>query len=144
MLATLLHLVPAAFLSLLVAALIYVSVYGQAAERACIIAATIASIATALAANSEATWYRPEIGIFLVDLLTLAAFIAVMAKSRKFWPLWITALQIVAVMTHVARYLKPLTAPLAYAVAEQLWAYIVILILIMSVWMKRSALASTS
>lgn len=74
----------------------------------------------------------------MVDIATLVAFIAIMAKSTRFWPLWITALQNIAVMTHLARFLKPQTVPMAYAVAEQLWVYIMLLILIVSVQQQRS------
>lgn len=144
MLATILGLVPAIFLTLLIAALIYIMIYGQAAERACIVTATISSFATALAANSGPAWYQAEVGIFFVDVATLVAFIVIMAKSTRFWPLWITALQIIAVMTHIARFLKPQTVPMAYAVAEQLWAYVVIAILIVSVKQQRSRNGSTA
>lgn len=144
MLATILGLVPAIFLTLLIAALIYIMIYGQAAERACIITATISSFATALAANSGPAWYQAEVGIFLVDVATLVAFIVIMAKSTRFWPLWITALQIIAVMTHIARFLKPQTVPMAYAVAEQLWAYVVIAILIIAVKQQQSKHISTT
>lgn len=133
MLDTLLGLVPILFLLLLIAASLYILAYGETDERLCIVTAVISSIATWWAANDGPAWYRGEIGIFVVDVATLIAFIAIMARSTRFWPLWITALQTIAVMTHVARFLKPQTVPMAYAVAEQLWAYVVILILIVCV-----------
>lgn len=144
MLAVVLNLVPVVYLSILAASLIYICVSGERAERACIIAITIGSLATGLAANRGPAWYEAEVGIFMVDVATLVAFVVIMAKSTRFWPLWITALQNIAVMTHLARFLKPQTVPMAYAVAEQLWVYIMLLILIVSVRQQRSRSASTN
>jgi len=144
MLAVVLNLVPIIYLCILAASLIYISVRGERAERACIIAITIGSLATGIAANRGPAWYEAEVGIFMVDVATLVAFVVIMAKSTRFWPLWITALQNIAVMTHLARFLKPQTVPMAYAVAEQLWVYIMLLILIVSVRQQRSRNASTN
>ncbi|WP_230781785.1 hypothetical protein [Sphingomonas sp. Leaf37] len=138
MLTVALIFVPVIFLCILAATLIYVGVRGESAERWCIIAITIGSLATGIAANRGPVWYSAETGIFMVDVATLIAFIVIMARSTRFWPLWITALQIIAVMTHLARFLKPQTVPMAYAVAEQLWVYIMIVILIVSVRQQRS------
>lgn len=144
MLAVVLNLVPVVYLGILAASLIYICVSGERAECACIIAITIGSLATGLAANRGPAWYEAEVGIFMVDVATLVAFVVIMAKSTRFWPLWITALQNIAVMTHLARFLKPQTVPMAYAVAEQLWVYIMLLILIVSVRQQRSRSASTN
>lgn len=144
MLAVVLTFVPLLYLCILAAALVYIGVRGERAERACIIAITIGSLATGLAANKGPAWYEAEVGIFVVDVAILVAFIVIMAKSTRFWPLWITALQNIAVMTHLARFIKPQTVPMAYAVAEQLWVYIMLLILIVSVRQQRSRSASMS
>lgn len=144
MLAVVLNLVPLIYLCILAASLVYIGVRGERAERACIIAITIGSLATGLAANKGPAWYEAEVGIFVVDVATLVAFIVIMAKSTRFWPLWITALQNIAVMTHLARFIKPQTVPMAYAIAEQLWVYIMLLILIISVRQQRSSGASMS
>ncbi len=143
MLTVALTFVPVIFLCILAAALIYVGVRGQDAERWCILAITIGSLATGIAANRGPAWYKAETGIFMVDVATLLAFIVIMARSTRFWPLWITALQIIAVMTHFARFLKPQTVPMAYAVAEQLWVYVMIVILIVSVRQQQSSSVST-
>lgn len=79
------------------------------------------SVLSALAANSDGLWEHGETGIFFVDVGLLIALMIIMGHSNRFWPLWITAFQIVAVMTHLARFLRPNTIPIAYAIAEQLW-----------------------
>ena len=137
MLVDVLRLVPVIYLCILASSLAYIGAKGQRAERECVSAIAIGSLATGLAANPGPAWCDLEVGIFLVDVATLIAFVIIMARSTRFWPLWTTALQIIAVMTHIARSLTPWTSPMAYAVAEQLWVYIMLLILIISVRQQR-------
>lgn len=118
-----LKLVPFVFLAMLMAALGYALKRGQWAERAGVSTIVLGSVLSAIAAHSTAMWHSPETGIFVIDVFVLLTFVTIMARSDRFWPLWITALQIVAVATHIARIVEPQTIPLAYAVAEQLWAY---------------------
>jgi hypothetical protein len=132
MIAVTLSYVPLLYALLLLSVAAYILRYGGPAERACILTIAVGSVATLVAANQQ-VWSNAESGIFAVDLVTLLAFIAIMGRSNRFWPLWITALQIVAVMTHVARFVKPQTVPMAYAIAEQLWAYVMMGILIICV-----------
>lgn len=113
---------PIVFLILLIGSLGYVLWRGGKAERGGISAIAIGSVLSALAANSEGPWQHAETGIFVVDVTLLIALMIIMGHSNRFWPLWITAFQIVAVMTHLARFLRPNTIPIAYAIAEELWA----------------------
>lgn len=139
------HLSPSIFLILLLASLGYVLWRGEKAERACVSTMAIGSVVSALAASSAGMWSHGETGIFLVDVAVLLAFMTIMAWSNRFWPLWITAFQIVAVVTHLARFLRPATVPTAYAIAEQLWILPMQAILIAVVWRhhrKRSPISS--
>ncbi len=116
-----LSLSPLIFLILLLGSLGYVLWRGEKAERVGISAIAMGSVLSALAANSDGLWEHGETGIFFVDVGLLIALMIIMGHSNRFWPLWITAFQIVAVMTHLARFLRPNTIPIAYAIAEQLW-----------------------
>lgn len=131
---TLLRLSPLIFLGCLLAALGYVLWRGDPAARACVGTILIGSILSAVAANPIGMWRGNEVGIFAVDLAVLVVFIAIMGSSRRFWPLWITAFQIIAVATHLARFVKPKTVPAVYAAAEQLWAYPMLAVLVAVTW----------
>jgi len=131
------HLSPLIFLTLLIAALGYVFWRGERAERACVLVIVVASILSALAAHPNGMWQRGETGIFIVDVAALFAFITIMGASNRFWPLWITAFQIIAVTTHLARFLKPATLPMAYAFAEQLWVLPMQGLLVAVIWQRQ-------
>jgi len=41
-----------------------------------------------------------EIGVFLVDLACLVAFLFLSLRAERYWPLWVTALQIIGIAAH--------------------------------------------
>lgn len=122
-------LVPTMFLVLLLAVGAYVIGWGRGPERAGIAIIVIGSLLSGWAAHYGRLWEGGEEGIFLVDLAVLLAFIQVLARSDRFWPLWTTAFQLIAVATHLARFASPKTLPLAYAIAEQVWVYPMLILL---------------
>jgi len=68
-------------------------------------------------------WQTPEAGIFIVDLLVLAAFVNLALYSDRFWPIWVTSFHLIAVTIHVASFADRSVAALAYANAQSFWAY---------------------
>lgn len=134
-------LVPTVFLALLLAVAIYVVGWGRAPERAGIGIIVIGSLLSGWVAHYGRLWEAGEEGIFVVDLLVLLAFILVLARSDRFWPLWTTAFQFIAVATHLARFASPNTAPLAYAIAEQVWVYPMLILLGITTYRLRSTSA---
>jgi hypothetical protein len=74
-----------------------------------------ATLAT-LAANAEvALDYRHvEWRLLWIDVAVLGAFIAVALYADRFWPLWVAALQCIAVAAHGARAFEPTILPLVY------------------------------
>jgi hypothetical protein len=127
-----LKLVPLLYNGLLLLSFGYVARWGRWPERAGLLVIIIGSIATALAGQSR-LWAATEVGILAVDVAVLLAFVAILGLTNRFWPLWVTAFQLVSVTTHLARFLKPATVPLAYAFAEQIWAYAMIAVILASV-----------
>jgi len=125
-------LVPAIYLGLLFCVGAYVLWRGQKPERAGLAVILVGSVLSEITAHYDSLWQTGETGIFLVDLAVLFAFMLVLARSDRFWPLWITAFQIVAVVTHLVRFVRPQTVPLAYAVAEQFWVYPMLALLTIS------------
>lgn len=139
-----LKIVPFLFLIILLASLAYVVRCGRWPERSGLAIIMLGSIATALVGRSD-LWRGTEIGILAVDVVVLIAFLAIVALTDRFWPLWVSAFQLVSVTSHLARLLKPSTLPLAYAFAEQVWSYAMIAVVIGSVaWQRRYARSSFS
>jgi hypothetical protein len=61
-----------------------------------------------------------------VDVLAFIAFVALAYRSKKFWPIWAAASQLVAVLTHWAIALDPSVVRTIYATAQPFWAFPVI------------------
>ncbi len=70
-----------------------------------------------------------EEGAMIVDLATLAAFVALALFSDRFWPLWIAGLQLTASTAHLLKLVNDDLVPLAYAMAERFWSYPILIII---------------
>jgi hypothetical protein len=123
------------FNTLLLGAFAYAFWRGRSDERitaAVCVAASAASFA--FMAPQSFRYSTVEIGILAVDLLTLAAFTMVALRSDRFWPLWVSGLQLTTSVAHLMKALQPDLMPLAYAAAGRFWAYPILIILIVGTW----------
>jgi hypothetical protein len=69
-----------------------------------------------------------------VDILTFCAFTAVALKSDRFWPLWISGLQLTTSFGHLLKAWESQMVPIAYAIALRSWSYPIQIILAVAVW----------
>lgn len=108
----------------------YALLRGGAPER---IGAAIFAIGTALtrlaASGSAGRFGSVEVGIFVVDLAALVAFLILALCARRFWPLWMTALQAVGTASHLAKLANPEMIPWAYAFLLGIWSYPMLILL---------------
>jgi len=81
----------------------------------------IVSIPAAMIFGSQ--WTHPEYGVFLVDLVVLGALIALMLAFDRFWLIWATSSQLIAVTIHIVTMVDHGFLPKAYAIAQPFWAY---------------------
>ena len=108
---------------------------GRADERLTAMVCLIASVASlALLGPARLRYSGVEVGVFMVDLFTLAAFTYVALRSDRFWPLWISGLQLTTSVGHVLKAIDEQLVPLAYAAALRVWSYPILLILAVGVW----------
>lgn len=67
-----------------------------------------AAIASSLLRPALAFRYRDvEIGVFLIDVCLLAGLVWVTVRADRWWPLCVTALQVLTVLSHVGKALNP-------------------------------------
>lgn len=127
----------------------YALLRGRCDERLaggiCIIAA-VASFA--LSAPASLRYSGVELGVLAVDLLTLAAFTFIALRSDRFWPLWISGLQLTTAIAHALKALQPELVPIAYATAGRFWSYPILIIIAVATWrgerrLDREALATS-
>lgn len=82
-----------------------------------------------------------ELGIFVVDCVMLAALLAVALRAERFWPIWMTGLQAVAVAAHLAKMVNPAVIPWAYAAMLAFWSYPMMAILVVGTWRHQRRMA---
>jgi hypothetical protein len=125
---TMLHTI--VFNALLLASCGYALWRGAAPERAAaaiMLAATLATVAALRAGPNR--FATVETGVFAVDIVTFVAFTALALRAQRYWPMWLAALQLDALVTHLAMLLAPRTMPWAYAVLIAGWSYPSLLLL---------------
>jgi hypothetical protein len=72
--------------------------------------------------------------VFLIDLACLLAFSYAAMISDRFWPLWVSGLQLTTSFGHVVKAIDSELVPLAYAAALRFWSYPILIILVVGVW----------
>lgn len=125
----------AIFNALLFGACGYAFFKGSRDARIVAIVCIVASFATWALTRPVATSYSSvETGVLIVDLLTLVAFTFVALTSDRFWPLWISGLQMTTSLGHLLKEIQSDLLPLAYATALRFWSYPILIILTVAVW----------
>lgn len=85
------------------------------------LAAWALSLVAFRAGTGETQW-----AVLFIDLTLLAGFIAIALRTRRYWPLFSAAFQLLAVGTHLARALDAAVSGWAYQTAGIIWGYLVI------------------
>jgi urea transporter len=127
---TFLTVLPFIFLATLLGTCWFAVVHGGESERwgaAIIFIGAILSLPAQTLFGSD--WNSPEYGLLIVDVLALIAFVALALRSNRFWPLWATSFQAIAVVTHLATMADHSILPRAYAIAQPFWGYPMLLAL---------------
>ncbi|MES2136400.1 MAG: hypothetical protein V4502_04990 [Pseudomonadota bacterium] len=75
-----------------------------------------------------------ETGVLAVDVATLIAFTFVALTTDRFWPLWVSGLQLTTSIGHVFKGLDVSLVPIAYAAALRFWSYPILIILAVGTW----------
>lgn len=64
-----------------------------------------------------------EIPIFIIDASMLLIFGALALFSDRYWTLWVSALQLLVVLAHVARLADPIMLRNGYGFVMAVWSY---------------------
>jgi hypothetical protein len=62
-------------------------------------------------------WY------FLLDLIAWIAFLAIALRAKRFWPLWIVAVQTISMVAHMAKLMDVSIVPRAYYIMQVASSY---------------------
>lgn len=66
-------------------------------------------------------------GVMVIDVVLLVGLVVIALRTRRFWPLFSAAFQLLAVVTHIARALDSAVSGWAYQTAGIIWGYLVII-----------------
>ena len=120
---------------LLAAVAAYAFLRGRSDERLAAGICIVATIATRLVLSPVGDRYSGvELGVLLVDLMTLAGFVAIALRTDRFWPLWVAGLQLTTLVAHALKAIELDLLPHAYAAAGRFWVYPIFLIIVVGTW----------
>nr|WP_047168207.1 hypothetical protein [Sphingomonas sp. Y57] len=112
---------------------LYAFFRGGRAERVTAASLLVATYATALVARPMAMRFQGvEMPIMMVDGMFFLVLFGISLKSEKFWPLWLTAMQGLTILSHLAPYV-PHVLPWAYGNALAMWSYPMLVVLAFAV-----------
>lgn len=112
---------------------LYAFFRGGWAERVTAGGILIATYLTVLLLSPFAVRFQVvELPVMFVDTILLLVLVAISLTSEKFWPLWLTAMQGLTILSHLAPYV-PHVLPWAYGNAVAVWIYPMLLILAIAV-----------
>jgi hypothetical protein len=118
------------YYALLLSCWVYALLKGGRPERIGTTIMLAGSLLTLATVSSQAGSYTSvETGVFIVDAVTFLAFLALAIWAQRFWPLWISALQLIGTLGHIVKLVDPHLMPKAYAFAAIFWSYPMLLIL---------------
>jgi hypothetical protein len=116
------------FAALMWSSCIYAIVRGGRSERIVAITFLIGTgLTQAVMPSAHDRFRHVELRVLLIDLAVFAVLFGVALFSRKFWPLWITAMQGVAILAHFSPLM--LIVPRAYGAAIALWSWPMMILL---------------
>lgn len=68
----------------------------------------------------------------VIDISRFAAFAAVALTASRFWPIWISSFQLLALGAHVAKAMNLAIHPIVYATMSVMWSYGMLAVLIVA------------
>lgn len=105
----------AAFLLLVALLAIHAGWRGGMPERLAAVAMLVAATATSLTNREAALPFRAvQWQLVWIDAALLGALLVIALRANRFWPLWVAAIQCLALAAHAARAFDPGILPLAY------------------------------
>jgi hypothetical protein len=89
----------------------------------------------------SSTYASVETAVLVIDILAFLAFTYAALISDRFWPLWVSGLQLTSSMAHLFKAIDAQLLPLAYAAALRFWAWPILIILGIGTWRSRQRLS---
>lgn len=124
------------FITLIVGTAGYVLWVGDQDARLAILTLLGGSAATVIVVYLSGQYFLSAYSaVALVDFAVFAVFLWQALRSRRYWMLPLPALQLIACITHIAKFIAPDIVPRAYAAAQGHWSYYQIVLIASAAYM---------
>ncbi|CAN5404316.1 hypothetical protein BH09PSE4_BH09PSE4_22250 [soil metagenome] len=129
------------YLTILIGCCLYSLFRGGAPERIGVGILFGAIVLSAFAPKSGPIRFQTfESGLFVVDSMMAAALILLSLRAQRYWPMWVAAIQIDVIATHLMM-LSPSIMPWSYSMAMAFWSYPASILIAIGTWRHRQRLA---
>lgn len=112
--------------------------WGAGPERVCVAMIVFMNLGDRLyhAVIDRGTLYASvDLGHLFIDVVAAALFIGVALRANRVYPLWLSAFQLVSVISHFAREMDTKLVTFAYGLMTYAPYYFILLILTGGLWM---------
>lgn len=133
-------MVALAFWILLTLSCAYAALFGGRDGRCASLMIILAAIASAWVQTSADQWITSNLTVMAIDVGLLIGLMTLMLLSKAFWPIWMSASQLMTVMTHTGTLLVFGFKPNIYAGLATLWVLPCLGSMVMGItldWMRR-------
>lgn len=128
----------AVFGSLQALVLAYAFSRGRGPERFAALATSGALLAGWLLPFNEATAYQAvEVGQLTIDVSLFVALLVLAIKADRYWPIWLAAVQLVALGFHGVRAYDPDILPVIYNRLVGWLGYPMLILMTIGIWRDR-------
>lgn len=113
--------------------------FGGRSERWGVLILALGTIATSIVQRfTPFDWRTHRSALVAVDAAVLVAFLVLVLRSRRYWPIWATAFHLIGLASHGISYVVPRGTMQAYAIFQGFWAYPMMLCIVAGSLSRRS------
>jgi hypothetical protein len=106
----------------LLSAVVMIFIVGGKIERQFTAMIVVSVFATYLL-NANLGWDNAEVYVATIDVFALAYALSLVSVTDRYWPMWFSAFQGVALATSIAQLVSPADIPAIYTAMQSFWFF---------------------
>jgi hypothetical protein len=123
------------FLTLLAISVLYALKRGGGPERAAALVFISMTISDPFVhALTPHNYAKLDPGHFIIDFLGWCALLIIALRAERLWPLWVSSLQTISLIAHIAKFLDYSIHPFVYAIMQVASSYPLLLLLMLGTY----------
>ncbi len=123
---------------LLIGSTVFAAIFGGKTGKIGAVIFWVATFMSAWATTLNPEWRGTSYAMMAVDSLCLLALLLLAFASNRYWPIWATGLQLIAVITHVATIIDPKIVPGIYDSLSGFWSIPILLVMVSGTMLDRN------